>query len=131
MFVASIIIMQGIISDIHNLPVQPSSGSQSWTHMFGFSSEQNDIEEIAAFYGDLPKTMMTLFLTASGGLEWRLSAGALVKLGWYYAFIWTAYIAFTVFGLLNVLTGIFCETAMSAMNNDRDNIIQAHLEERQ
>merc|ERR550532_3323239 len=73
---------------------------------------------------------MTLFLAVSGGLEWSIPARPLAKLGWYYTFIWTAYIAFMTFGLLNVLVGIFCETAMSAMNNDKDNIIQEHLEER-
>jgi hypothetical protein len=110
---------------------QPSSAEPSWTSVFGFSPEQTEIEGIATLYETLPKTMMTLFFTVSGGLEWRVSAAPLVKMSLYYAVIWTAYVAFMVFGLLNVLTGIFVESAMSAVNNDRDNLIQTHLDERE
>lgn len=74
---------------------------------------------------------MTLFLTVSGGLEWSQAAGPVAKLGLSYALIWIGYIAFMVFGMLNVLTGIFVETAMDAMNNDRDNMIQSQIEERE
>jgi len=74
---------------------------------------------------------MTLFLTISGGLEWSKAAGPLVKLGAFYGVIWTAYVAFMMFGMLNVLTGIFVEQAMAAMVNDKDNMIQTALEERE
>jgi len=130
MFVASLVIMQSLSSDILVVPLQPSSGPQSGTHVFDVSEDQSDIEQIATCYGGFPKTMMTLFLTVSGGLEWSIPARPLAKLSWYYTFIWTAYIAFMMFGLLNVLVGIFCETAINAMNNDKDNMIQENIEER-
>jgi len=81
-------------------------------------------------YGGVGRTMMTLFMTISGGLEWREAAAPMVELGWIYAVLWTCYIMFMIFGMLNVLTGIFVDAAFQAMNNDRDNIIQTQLEEK-
>merc|ERR1719410_3036097 len=75
--------------------------------------------------------MMTLFMTISGGLEWKVAAWPMVKLGWLYGVLWMCYISFMVFGMLNVLTGIFVDAAFQAMMNDRDNIIQAQIEEKQ
>jgi len=130
MLVVSLVIMQGISNDLPKVPLQPSSNEQSSANLLDDSS-QLSIPDIAKLYGSVPKTMMTLFITVTGGFEWSKAAGPIVKLDLYYGVIWTAYIAFMVFGLLNVLTGIFVETAMSAMNGDRDNIIQAQLEERE
>lgn len=131
MFVVSLVIMQGITNDLPKLPQQLSSNAVSLATWFDDSPEHPDVEDIARLYGSLPKTMMTLFLTVSGGLEWSKAAGPVVKLDLYYGVIWTAYIAFMMFGLLNVLTGIFVETAMNAMNGDKDNMIQAQMEERE
>jgi len=130
MLVVSLVIMQGISNDLPKVPLQPSSNEQSSANLLDDSS-QLSIPDIAKLYGSVPKTMMTLFITVTGGFEWSKAAGPIVKLDLYYGVIWTAYIAFMVFGLLNVLTGIFVETAMSAMNGDRDNMIQAQLEERE
>jgi hypothetical protein len=130
MFVVSIVIMQGIVNDIQRVPPQPSSGGRA-LGLFPDTAEQTAIEEIAALYGSLPKSMMTLFMTVTGGLEWSKAARPVAQLGAFYGIIWTLYTAFMVFGLLNVLTGIFVETAIDAMVNDKDNMIQTQLEERE
>jgi len=131
MFVTSLVLMQGVASDISKVPPEPPSGARVLASLFDNAAEQTRIQEIATLYGNLPRSMMTLFLTISGGLEWSKAAGPLVKLGAFYGVIWTAYVAFMVFGMLNVLTGIFVEQAMAAMVNDKDNMIQTALEERE
>merc|ERR1740123_2888612 len=73
---------------------------------------------------------MTLFMTISGGLEWKQAAWPMVELGWVNAVLWMFYIFFMIFGMLNVLTGIFVDAAFQAMNSDRDNIIQTQIEEK-
>jgi hypothetical protein len=132
MFVTSLVLMQGVSADISELPPEPPSGARVLPAMFDNADEQSTIQEIHTLYGSLLRSMMTLFLTISGGLEWSKAAGPLVKLGTgtLYGIIWTAYIAFMVFGMLNVLTGIFVEQAMNAMANDKDNMIQSQLDER-
>jgi len=49
---------------------------------------------------------------------------------WIYGMVWTAYILFMIFGMLNVLTGIFVDAAIQASSNDRDNLIQTQIEEK-
>lgn len=73
---------------------------------------------------------MTLFRAISGGLDWSEAAEPLTDINWTFGVIWVVYIGFTLFGILNVLTGIFCDAAMQAANADRSNVIQAQLEER-
>jgi len=131
MFVVALSFLQCIDGDIQKRLEQPSSGTRLLTTMLDSLSAQTDVEGLVTYYGGLPTTMMTLFLTVSGGLEWSIAAAPVQKLGMHYDVIWTLYIAFMMFGLLNVLTGIFVDSAMNAMNTDRDNLIQTHVEERQ
>merc|ERR1719410_138597 len=106
MFVTSLVLMQGVSSDISTVLPEPPSDGRILASLFDSTIEQTRIQEIAALYGNLPRSMMTLFLTISGGLEWSKAAGPLVKLGTgaFYGTIWTGYVAFMVFGMLNVLT---------------------------
>lgn len=73
---------------------------------------------------------MTLFRSISGGIEWSVAAAPVTNINWTFGVIWTAYIAFTLFGILNVLTGIFCDAAMQAASADRSNIIETQMEQR-
>lgn len=73
---------------------------------------------------------MTLFRAISGGLEWSEAAASITDVNFTFGVVWTIYIGFTLFGILNVLTGIFCDAAMQAASADRSNIIQSQLQER-
>jgi len=130
MFVVALILMQGVAGDIQYFAVELNTDSRLLQSVFSDASGHSKIEEIMDLYGGIDRTMMTLFLTVSGGLEWSKAAEPVARLGTFYGFVWTCYIAFMVFGMLNVLTGIFVDTAMAAMNNDRDNMIADHVEEK-
>merc|ERR1719362_1597558 len=131
MYVVALVIMQGLCMDIDQVAVEHAPGARSLALFSGEYETLTALDEIDALYGTIPNSMMTLFLTVSGGLEWSKAAEPLVRLNAYFGVIWTAYIGFMVFGMLNVLTGIFVEAAMDPLNNDRDNMIQAQIEERQ
>jgi len=127
-----LIIMQGITTDVYEAKeaALPQSSTRLLSITFADLAGQSDRQQIDNLYGSLDRCMMTLFLTVSGGMEWRAAAEPIVKLGYGYGVIWTGYITFMVFGMLNVLTGIFVDSAISAMNNDKDNMIVSQLEER-
>jgi len=131
MYIVALIIMQSVTTDIYEATAaQHQSSTRSLSGVFDYSSDLSAREQIDHLYGSLDRTMMTLFLTVSGGIEWSQAAEPIVKLGTEYGVIWTSYIAFMMFGMLNVLTGIFVDSAISVMNNDKDNMILAQLEER-
>merc|ERR1711923_64989 len=68
-------------------------------------------------------------MSVTGGIDWKTAAYPLAKEGAWYALVWVAYIAFMVLGMLNILTGVFCDAAMQSMNSDRDNVVASRIEE--
>jgi len=72
------------------------------------------------WYGSLPLTMRTLFRVISGGADWFDASSALWKVGTPYGLLFTAYIYLMIFGVLNVLVGVFVDSAMSTASMDAD-----------
>merc|ERR1712150_110102 len=59
------------------------------------------------------------------------AADSLLEISWFYAGLFFAYIAFTMFAVLNIVTGIFVDAAMQTALYERDLISdkQSRLEE--
>jgi hypothetical protein len=77
--------------------------------------EAESLGELMHFYGSLDRSMLSLFWSISGGLSWN---EAMLPLE-HHQFTWPAhlfvfYIAAMVFAVLNILTGVFVNTATSA-----------------
>merc|ERR1739848_867593 len=70
--------------------------------------------------GSLSKTMLTLFKSVSGGMNWELAAYPLAEVGDFWVFVFVSYIVFVVFAVLNVVTGVFCHSAIQSAENDRE-----------
>lgn len=75
-------------------------------------------QTLSVFYGTVGTSMLTLFRAISGGTEWTEAAAAIGDVGDLYMAVWIAFIGFTLFGILNVLTGVFCDAAMKAAQAD-------------
>jgi len=136
MYTVALIFMQSIASEtepggmLEGIADVSSANPRDLT-IFNAMEEGNTlVQNVYMLYGGVGRTMMTLFMTITGGLEWKRAAWPVAELGWVYAALWTCYITFMVFGMLNVLTGIFVDAAFQVMMGDRDNIIQTQMEER-
>lgn len=71
-----------------------------------------------AYYGSLPRTILSLFQAMSGGVDWDNMAQPLIdQISPVLGLIMAMYIAFVVLALMNVVTGVFVE---SALKNARD-----------
>eukprot|EP00747_Dinoflagellata_sp_TGD_P085867 gnl/TRDRNA2_/TRDRNA2_163048_c0_seq1.p1 gnl/TRDRNA2_/TRDRNA2_163048_c0~~gnl/TRDRNA2_/TRDRNA2_163048_c0_seq1.p1 ORF type:complete len:317 (+),score=47.48 gnl/TRDRNA2_/TRDRNA2_163048_c0_seq1:2-952(+) len=79
-------------------------------------------------WGSLSRSMYTLFETITGGLDWHDSVMALTDVGWPYVGVFTGYIAFAYFCVLNVVTGVFCQSAMESAQHDAELAIQSHIQ---
>ena len=64
--------------------------------------------------------MTTCFMAISGGINWQLVYVPLNDLDPVMGVIFILYISFTYFALLNILTGVFCNSAMEALSRDPD-----------
>eukprot|EP00928_Gymnodinium_smaydae_P012244 TRINITY_DN14448_c0_g1_i2.p1 TRINITY_DN14448_c0_g1~~TRINITY_DN14448_c0_g1_i2.p1 ORF type:complete len:525 (+),score=105.08 TRINITY_DN14448_c0_g1_i2:38-1576(+) len=86
--------------------------------------------DLLLYWGSLPKAMFTLFKSISGGLSWHACVTPLGELPessgvWVIAFV--IYVAITTLAVLNVITGVFCESAIESAQSDRDLVVQKHL----
>lgn len=72
------------------------------------------------FYGDLLMSMLTLFQSVTGGLDWNDALRPLTdEIHPMLALVLGVYIAFTVLAVMNVVTGVFVESALLSANHDQ------------
>ncbi|CAE7771416.1 CATSPER1 [Symbiodinium sp. CCMP2456] len=86
--------------------------------------------ELSQSWGTLHASMHTLFRAVSGGFDWGGTAAALGDVHWAWLYLFTAYIAFCMFAVLNVMTGIFCQVAVESSRNDPQFLMQHLLAEK-
>lgn len=81
-------------------------------------------KDLMRFYGSLGDTMLSLFMAISGGYDWweLLRPLDTVAKNWYTLFF-VFYVAVVVFGIMNILTAIFVESASHVSEIDRDLVI--------
>lgn len=107
MYVFAIFFVQGVSGYVREFP---SSGVT---------------DELRYWYLNLPHTMFSLLLAISGGSDWWPMLEPLLSVSDAYRYVFAFYIVFIVFGVLNVLTGVFLESATEFL--DKDLVIQAQM----
>lgn len=85
---------------------------------------------LLSWYGSLPLTLRTLFRVISGGADWYDASYHLWTVGMPYGMLFLVYIYFVVFGVLNVLVGVFCESAMATASMDAEILAKEAEEEK-
>jgi len=82
------------------------------------------------YWGTLPRAMFTLFKSISGGLSWHDCVTPLAHVHAFWVAIFMVYTCFTTLAVLNVITGVFCQSAIEGAQNDHDLAVQKHLMQR-
>jgi len=83
------------------------------------------VGEFKKWYATLGGTMYSLFLAISGGADWYEIQKPLEGASHVYSLMFAMYIFFVVFGVLNVLIGVFVERASESSKLDRDLTVHA------
>jgi len=89
-----------------------------------------EIELLQETFGTLPRATFALFKSICGGESWGNLVAPLSELHWMYVFLFNAYIAFTYFAVLNVMTGVFCQSAIETAEKDADIVISELIHEK-
>jgi len=86
------------------------------------ASEDSSIpsDKLTLFWGSLVTSMFTLFKCTSGGVNWHEAVVPLSFVGWPYVSLFTLFIAFFVFAILNVMTAVFCQSAIESAQVDKE-----------
>merc|ERR1719195_236596 len=83
---------------------------------------------MAEFYGSVMRAMATLFMSISGGVDWRDGMQPLIAIHWAYEPAFLFFIFFMFFGVLNIVVGAFVTAAGDISKTDRDLLVNAELE---
>eukprot|EP00927_Polykrikos_kofoidii_P003124 TRINITY_DN11234_c0_g1_i5.p1 TRINITY_DN11234_c0_g1~~TRINITY_DN11234_c0_g1_i5.p1 ORF type:complete len:609 (+),score=91.52 TRINITY_DN11234_c0_g1_i5:77-1903(+) len=74
---------------------------------------------VRLFFGGWPTTMYTLYKSMTGGIEWGEPAAASMVVGFPDCFIFVGFMFFAFFSFLNIVTGVFVDSAIQKANADR------------
>merc|ERR1712013_125946 len=78
-------------------------------------------------FGRVDHSILTLFEGMSGGISWGELYDALLPLHWTYIFQFLFFIAFNVFTVVNVITGVFVTSALERAHDDKESLIQEKM----
>lgn len=82
-------------------------------------------------YDSLWGTMVSLFMCISGGTNWENVLAPLRAISQLWELLFLFYVSFTYFAVLNVVTAVFCQSAIESAQNDQASLVQNILEEKE
>lgn len=86
-----------------------------------------ELEAAKRYFGSLTDSMLALFLAISNGVSWEVVLLPLQRIGLGWVFCFLCYMSFTYFCVLNVVTAVFCQSAIESAQNDQITMMQAML----
>jgi len=82
--------------------------------------------DLGKFWGSLPRAMYTLLLSITNGISWINAVTPLAVVGEFWIVLFLIFIMFTVFAVLNVITSVFCQSAIDSAAMDKD-MVTMHM----
>eukprot|EP00929_Paragymnodinium_shiwhaense_P074714 TRINITY_DN38242_c0_g2_i1.p1 TRINITY_DN38242_c0_g2~~TRINITY_DN38242_c0_g2_i1.p1 ORF type:complete len:674 (+),score=102.42 TRINITY_DN38242_c0_g2_i1:97-2118(+) len=93
---------------------------------------QVDLDEpLGEYWGTVPRCLFTLFMSISGGVSWHVAVRPLSVMHWGWVMVFVLYILFVTFAVLNVITGVFCESAIESARLDSVLVQHQFIENRE
>lgn len=96
----------------------------------GSGISQDNATALREHFSSLIRTIYTLFLSICGGIDWGSAAEPLLAVSPFMCLLFSIYIAFVIFCVLNIVTGIFVENANKLIINDEERMIIEDAEKR-
>ncbi|CAE7202465.1 Cacna1c [Symbiodinium natans] len=82
---------------------------------------------LSKYWRSVDESMLTLFTAISGGMNWVDALDPLREVGGIATSLLILYIIVSVFAVLNVVTGVFCNTAIESAQSDKDIAIMKQM----
>merc|ERR1740138_1382329 len=84
--------------------------------------------ELNAHFGTLPRTLLVLFQSTSGGIDWASLTEMLGRVSWACVTLFIVYMCLVMYAIMNILTGVCVNQATRAADDDVEFVIQDALE---
>merc|ERR1719440_824884 len=80
------------------------------------------------YFGSLTRSILSLWQAISGGMDWDFFANPLfVEVSWFTGLTFTAFVAFALLALMNVVTGVFVQTALLSARDEEDTFMTTQI----
>jgi len=96
-------------------------------YLFECEMDCDENREMADMFGSLVLSCYSLFQAVSGGISWHAVADPLTKVHWSNGIVFTFFVFFTLFAMMNIITGIFVDSAINCAHNDNEEVIQEQM----
>merc|ERR1711862_1074713 len=89
------------------------------------NEERNeDDATMKLYFGSMGRSILSLWQAISGGKDWDDFAWPLyAQIGFGTGLMFTGFIAFAILALLNVVTGVFVQTALLSAKDEEDSFM--------
>lgn len=84
-------------------------------------------EQLRLYFGSVHSAMHTLFRSIANGLSWDVVVRPLIQVGWLWGYVFSLYVVFTLFAVLNVITAVFCQSTIEGAARDKELLAESHL----
>jgi hypothetical protein len=99
-------------------------------HEMSCGSESTcESEELHPLFGSLTRTIVTLYQSVLGGLDWGQVSDSLARMSWYTSAVFIVYVTFVIFAIMNIITGLFVEQAKKATEQDIEHVLSQTLDQ--
>eukprot|EP00927_Polykrikos_kofoidii_P042167 TRINITY_DN3601_c0_g3_i1.p1 TRINITY_DN3601_c0_g3~~TRINITY_DN3601_c0_g3_i1.p1 ORF type:complete len:900 (-),score=148.65 TRINITY_DN3601_c0_g3_i1:61-2649(-) len=86
--------------------------------------------ELLYWYGSVLRTILTLYECIASGVSWDSVIQPLItEISPMVGVVFCLYIAFSIFAMMNVVTGVFVEKAMQHAQEDKEEYLATHISE--
>jgi len=86
------------------------------------------LQSLEFYFGSLGRSILSLYQAISGGVDWDdLAVPLISRISALVGFVVALYVAFAMLALLNVVTGVFVESALKSAKEDRDMYMLQHM----
>jgi hypothetical protein len=104
-----------------------------FTQGFGSSTDAQVMSNtmLKKHFSTLPRSVLVLFLSISGGMNWEDVVQPLGILHPAYIVLFLTYVAFVVFAVLNVVTGVFCQNAIESAARDEEEVVEEIIKQKE
>lgn len=92
--------------------------------------QDESTSELRRHFGTLGRSILSLFISLSGGEDWGVVLHLLEPLPRYYALVFLLFITFAILALLNVITAVFIQTAIKQTESDVELVVAEEMAHR-
>ncbi|CAE7847323.1 NaCP60E [Symbiodinium necroappetens] len=83
------------------------------------------------YFGTLIRSMIALFMSIAGGVSWEEVISPLMWVSPFWEGCFLFFIAFSYLAVLNVVTAVFCQSAIESAQSDHATVVQNMLDNKE